>query len=126
MALFVLDISRLSGDTLNYVETPLQEKGYSIVLDWEQDGADRDIRIVGHAIRAVAAESIDTDFPTSSIMGTGTLYGLGLYGAGAYGGITGGSGSGVFILDVSKLAGDVTVLQAHSPLQERGRAIQLE
>lgn len=124
MAVFVLDVSTLSGENLNYVETPFQEKGYSLTLEWVQAGANQDIRVVGHAVRAVGAETMDTDFPTSAVVQLGTAYGSGAYGAGPYGGIT--AGAGIFILDISRLAGEVSVLQAHSPIQERGRSIQLE
>ena len=99
MTTFRVDISTLSALTANYVETPLQEHGTSIQLEWEQGGADQDIQLHGYAIRAVRGESMATDAPATA--------------------------SGTFILDISRLEGlghnFVSV-----PLEGRGRSIQIE
>lgn len=129
MATFVLDTSTLSGQTLNYVETPLQEKGYSITLEWVQAGSNQDIRIIGHAVRAWAGEVMSVEFPDQITGGTTipSLYGLGLYGVGLYGFGGSGGGSGAqFILDTSVLGGANSVNMIQSSLQERGRSIQIE
>lgn len=56
MATFRLDSSRLSGTNLNYVETPIEDRGRGIQLEWVQAGANQDIQILGYAIRGVPGE----------------------------------------------------------------------
>lgn len=58
MSTFHLDSSRLSGTNLNYVETPIEDRGRSIQIEWVQAGANQDIQILGYAVRGVPGETM--------------------------------------------------------------------
>jgi hypothetical protein len=47
----------LGGGEFEYAETPINDRGRSIQLTWTQSGANQDMEIYGHAIRAQVAES---------------------------------------------------------------------
>lgn len=127
MAVFRLDVSTLSGINVTYAETPLQERGQTIQVEWVQAGVNQDLRLHGYAVRAVPGEVMEVDFPLPNAASTAfSAYGIGLYGVGLYGSGTLGTGSGVFILDISTLGGSPAVSNVHTPFQERGRSIQLE
>jgi len=49
MGVFTLDVSTLSGTNVTYQETPLQERGQTIQMEWVQSGANQDIRLHGYA-----------------------------------------------------------------------------
>lgn len=146
MGVFHLDVSTLSGVNVTYRETPLQERGQTITVEWVQAGANQDIRLHGYAVRGVPGEIMEIDDPLpnvavacESLFGTGTfgsdpfgtcvtgpsLYGMGLYGSGIYGrrSLTGLS---FFILDTSVLGGSPAISSVHVPFQDRGRSVQLE
>lgn len=124
MGVFTLDVSTLSGTNVTYQETPLQERGQTIQMEWVQTGADQDIRLHGYAVRGVPGEVMEVDFPVPQVLSTAiTAYGLGFYSSGYYGL---GLGSGVFILDVSTLGGSPAISSVHTPFQDRGRSIQVE
>ena len=54
---FILDTSRLGGSDFNYVETIIEDRGRSIILDWSQTGVDQDMEIYGYSVRFYPAES---------------------------------------------------------------------
>ena len=56
MDVFVLDTDRLGGLELTYVETPFLERGRSVELTYNLNGAGQDAEIYGHAIRYTPAE----------------------------------------------------------------------
>ena len=123
MGTFTLDVSTLSGVNVNFVETPFQELGQTVQVEWIQDGANQDIRLHGYAIRGVPGEVMETDFPAPQVFSTAhSIYGFGSYGSTAYSGI---GGIGLFILDVSTL-GAINQSAVHLPFQESGRSIQVE
>lgn len=126
MGTFTLDISTLSGVNVTYAETPLQERGQTIQMEWVQAGSNQDIRLHGYAVRGVPGEVMENDFPVP-IISTAALsyYGSGLYGSGLYG-VGSLAGSGLFILDLSTLGGSPAVSSVHVPFQDRGRSIQVE
>lgn len=53
---FLLDSSRLGGSEFNYVETIIEDRGRSIILDWSQSGSDQDMELFGYSIRFYPAE----------------------------------------------------------------------
>jgi hypothetical protein len=53
---FTLDTSRLGGSEFNYVETIIEDRGRSIILDWSQSGSDQDMEIFGFSIRFYPGE----------------------------------------------------------------------
>lgn len=53
---FILDTSRLGGSEFNYVETIIEDRGRSIILDWSQSGLNQDLEIYGYSIRFYPAE----------------------------------------------------------------------
>lgn len=61
MATFQLDISTLSGENLNYVDTIFVERGRSIQVEWSQGGANQDMQLHGFAVRAVPAEAASVE-----------------------------------------------------------------
>lgn len=123
---FILDISTLAGSIVNYIETPFQEVGQTVQVEWVQAGASQDIRLHGYAVRGVPAEVMETDIPAPITGSTGALsiYGVGAYGSGAYG--RGAGTARFFILDVSTLGGNPAQSSVHIPFQERGRTVQVE
>lgn len=96
---FILDVSTLSGLNLNYIDTPLQERGTSIQMEWSQSGNDRDMQLLGYAVRGVPAESMRQESSNTE--------------------------GGEFILDSSRLEVP-THYSLHTALDERGRSIQVE
>lgn len=125
MGVFTLDVSTLSGVNVTYQETPLQERGQTITVEWVQAGANQDIRLHGYAIRGVPGEIMEVDFPTPNIASTSlAAYGMGFYSSGPYG--MGVLGAGLFILDLSTLGGSPAISSVHVPFQDRGRSIQVE
>ena len=56
MADFILDVSTLSDDSLNYVEAIIEDRGRSIQIGVSQPGANQDMRIHGYGVRVVPAE----------------------------------------------------------------------
>ena len=126
MGTFTLDVSTLSGVNVTYVETPFQDVGQTVQVEWVQDGADQDLRLHGYAVRGVPGEVMETDFPIPAVTSTGALsyYGLGIYGSSMYG--VGLGTGGFFVLDTSVLGGAIGQSSVHLPFQERGRSIQVE
>lgn len=53
---FILDTSRLGGSEFNYVETIIEDRGRSIILDYSQSGLDEDMEIYGYSIRFYPGE----------------------------------------------------------------------
>ena len=53
---FILDQSRLGGSEFNYVETIIEDRGRSIILDWSQSGLEQDFELYGYSIRFYPAE----------------------------------------------------------------------
>ncbi len=96
---FILDVSTLSGLNLNYVETPLQEVGTSIQVEWVQAGLNQDLQLLGYAIRGKAGERAAQESSNSA--------------------------GGLFILDTSRLDTQTSNV-VHVPYSERGRSIQVE
>lgn len=125
MGVFTLDVSTLSGVNVTYQETPLQERGQTIQVEWVQAGANQDIRLHGYAVRGVPGEIMEVDFPVPNVASTSiSIYGSGLYGTGLYG--ASAVLSGFFILDISTLGGSPAISSVHVPFQDRGRSVQVE
>lgn len=126
MGVFRLDASRLSGVNVTYQETPLQERGQTITVEWVQAGANQDMRLHGYAVRGVPGEVMEIDFPQPQTASTAfSAYGLGFYSSGFYG-IGSLAGSHLFILDISTLGGSPAISSVHVPFQDRGRSVQVE
>jgi hypothetical protein len=53
---FILDTDVLGGSDFNYVETIIEDRGRSIIVDWSQSGLDQDMEIFGYSIRFYPAE----------------------------------------------------------------------
>ena len=53
---FILDTDVLGGSDFNYVETIIEDRGRSIIVDWSQSGLNEDMEIFGYSIRFYAAE----------------------------------------------------------------------
>jgi hypothetical protein len=53
---FILDTSVLGGSDFNYVETIIEDRGRSIIVDWSQNGLNEDMEIFGYSIRFYPAE----------------------------------------------------------------------
>jgi hypothetical protein len=53
---FILDTDVLGGSDFNYVETIIEDRGRSIIVDWSQSGLDEDMEIFGYSIRFYPAE----------------------------------------------------------------------
>jgi hypothetical protein len=53
---FILDTDVLGGSDFNYVETIIEDRGRSIIIDWTQSGLDEDFEIFGYSIRYYPAE----------------------------------------------------------------------
>ena len=46
----------LGGSDFNYVETIIEDRGRSIIVDWSQSGLNEDMEIFGYSIRYFPAE----------------------------------------------------------------------
>jgi hypothetical protein len=53
---FILDTDVLGGSDFNYVETIIEDRGRSIILDWSVSGLNQDMEIFGYSIRFFPAE----------------------------------------------------------------------
>jgi hypothetical protein len=53
---FILDTDVLGGSDFNYVETIIEDRGRSIIVDWSQSGLNEDMEIFGYSIRFYPAE----------------------------------------------------------------------
>lgn len=53
---FIMDTSVLGGSGFNYVETIIEGRGRSIIVDWSQGGLNEDFEIFGYSIRYFPAE----------------------------------------------------------------------
>ena len=53
---FLLDTDILGGSDFNYVETIIEDRGRSIIIDWSQSGLNEDMEIFGYSIRYFPAE----------------------------------------------------------------------
>ena len=53
---FILDTDILGGSDFNYVETIIEDRGRSIIVDWSQSGLNEDMEIFGYSIRYFPAE----------------------------------------------------------------------
>ena len=53
---FIMDTSVLGGSDFNYVETIIEDRGRSIILDWSQAGLNEDFEIFGYSVRFYPAE----------------------------------------------------------------------
>lgn len=53
---FILDTDVLGGSDFNYVETIIEDRGRSIIVDWSQSGLNEDMEIFGYSIRYFPAE----------------------------------------------------------------------
>lgn len=53
---FILGTSVLGGSGFNYVETIIEGRGRSIIIDWSQSGLDEDFEIFGYSVRYFSAE----------------------------------------------------------------------
>lgn len=53
---FVLNTDVLGGSDFNYVETIIEDRGRSIIVDWSQTGLNEDMEIFGYSIRFYPAE----------------------------------------------------------------------
>lgn len=58
MATFTLDSSTLAGNDTAYTETPIEERGRSIQLSYDQAIANQDLPILGYALRYMPTETI--------------------------------------------------------------------
>ena len=57
MAQFVLNTSVLGGSDFNYFENPdINDRGRSIMIQWDQAGKNQDLELFGYSIRYSAAE----------------------------------------------------------------------
>lgn len=55
---FILDTSVLAGSDFNYVETPIEDRGRSICLQYDQTGLNQDAEIFGYSVRYEPAETL--------------------------------------------------------------------
>ena len=53
---FILDTDVLGGSDFNYVETIIEDRGRSILVNWSQSGLEEDMEIFGYSIRLYPAE----------------------------------------------------------------------
>jgi hypothetical protein len=57
MATFTLDTSTLGGADFNYAENPeINDRGRSIMVQWDQSGLNQDMELFGYSIRYLPAE----------------------------------------------------------------------
>ena len=54
---FILDTSILGGSGVAMLETPIEERGRTISIQWLQGGQDQDLELFGFSIRYAPAES---------------------------------------------------------------------
>ena len=53
---FILDTSVLGGSDFNYFETPIEDRGRSIIMQWDQTGLNEDCELFGYSVRYSPAE----------------------------------------------------------------------
>lgn len=53
---FILDTSVLGGADFNYFETPIEDRGRSIIMQWDQTGLNEDCELFGYSVRYSPAE----------------------------------------------------------------------
>lgn len=54
-------VNAFDGSSVAYVETIIEERGRGIQIEWNQDGANQDMEVYGHAIRYVPTETAPLD-----------------------------------------------------------------
>lgn len=54
---FILDTSVLGGAGVTILETPIEERGRTIQIQWLQGGLDQDMELFGYSIRYAPAET---------------------------------------------------------------------
>lgn len=74
LASFTLDSSRLEGVDQEYAETPVEDRGRAIELQWAQGGANQDMELFGYALRFQPAESQVAAAPTSAFVSADYAY----------------------------------------------------
>lgn len=58
---FIMDTSVLGGGDFNFAETPIEDRGRSISLQYDQTGLNQDCELFGYSVRYAPAEIIPLD-----------------------------------------------------------------